>query len=117
MRSRKVCWPIGGFSISIATQRTCFPLFFAKSSRRPHSPSPRPSATRPATIWSDASTSKAAANALALADELQASPNDVPAALARWEPPQVALGKHLRQQGSQTGNYLLCHRPPLGEIG
>ena len=64
-----------------------------------------------------ASTSKAATNALALADELQASPKDVPAALARWEPPQVALGKHLRQQGSQTVNYLLCHRPPLGEIG
>src|SRR4029077_3772627 len=41
-----------------------------------------------------ASTSKAAANALALADELQASPNDVPAALLRWEPPQVVLGKY-----------------------
>jgi 2-polyprenyl-6-methoxyphenol hydroxylase-like FAD-dependent oxidoreductase len=33
-----------------------------------------------------ASTSKAAANALALADELLASPGDVPAALVRWEP-------------------------------
>ena len=64
-----------------------------------------------------ASTSKAAANALALADELQASPNDVPAALARWEPPQVALGKYLRQQGSQIGNYLLFHRPPIAKIG
>jgi 2-polyprenyl-6-methoxyphenol hydroxylase-like FAD-dependent oxidoreductase len=60
-----------------------------------------------------ASTSKAAANALALADELQASPNDVSAALARWEPPQVALGKYLRQQGSQIGDYLLFHRPPI----
>jgi hypothetical protein len=28
--------------------------------------------------------------------EVQASPKDVPAALARWEPPQVALGKYLR---------------------
>jgi hypothetical protein len=43
-----------------------------------------------------ASTSKAAANAVGLTDELQASPKDVPAALARWEPPQVALGKYLR---------------------
>jgi 2-polyprenyl-6-methoxyphenol hydroxylase-like FAD-dependent oxidoreductase len=58
-----------------------------------------------------ASTSKAAGNALALADALQVSRGDVPAALARWEPPQVALGKHLLQQGSQIGNYLLFHRP------
>jgi 2-polyprenyl-6-methoxyphenol hydroxylase-like FAD-dependent oxidoreductase len=64
-----------------------------------------------------ASTSKAAANALALADELQASPKDVTAALARWEPPQVALGKYLRQQGSQIGDYLLFHRPPIGKVG
>jgi len=64
-----------------------------------------------------ASTSKAAANALALADELQASPNDVIDALARWEPPQVALGKYLRQQGSQVGDYLLFHRPPIAKIG
>ena len=63
-----------------------------------------------------ASTSKAAANALALADALQASPN-IPAALARWEPPQVALGKYLRQQGSQIGNYLLFHRSPVAKIG
>jgi len=64
-----------------------------------------------------ASTSKAAANALALADELHATPGDVSAALARWEPDQVALGKHLRQQGSQTGDYLLFHRPPLAKVG
>jgi 2-polyprenyl-6-methoxyphenol hydroxylase-like FAD-dependent oxidoreductase len=64
-----------------------------------------------------ASTSKAAANALALADELQASPNDVPAALLRWEPPQVVLGKYLRQQGSQTGDYLLFHKPPIVKVG
>ncbi|MGQ0446623.1 MAG: FAD binding domain-containing protein [Beijerinckiaceae bacterium] len=64
-----------------------------------------------------ASTSKAAANALALADELQAFPDDIPAALARWEPDQVALGKYLRQQGSQTGDYLLFNRPPIARVG
>jgi 2-polyprenyl-6-methoxyphenol hydroxylase-like FAD-dependent oxidoreductase len=62
-----------------------------------------------------ASSSKAAANALALADELRASPDDIPAALARWEPPQVALGRHLRQQGSQIGDYLLFHRSPIAK--
>jgi 2-polyprenyl-6-methoxyphenol hydroxylase-like FAD-dependent oxidoreductase len=60
-----------------------------------------------------ASTSKAAANAVALAEEMQASPDDIPAALARWEPPQVAFGRYLRRQGSQVGNYLLFHRPPM----
>jgi 2-polyprenyl-6-methoxyphenol hydroxylase-like FAD-dependent oxidoreductase len=63
-----------------------------------------------------ASTSKAAANALALAAELRAFPDDVPAALARWEPSQVALGKYLRQQGSQTGDYLLFNRPPVTRV-
>jgi 2-polyprenyl-6-methoxyphenol hydroxylase-like FAD-dependent oxidoreductase len=64
-----------------------------------------------------ASTSKAAANALTLAAELQAFPNDIPAALARWEPDQVSLGKNLLVQGSQTGDYLLFHRPPLARVG
>jgi 2-polyprenyl-6-methoxyphenol hydroxylase-like FAD-dependent oxidoreductase len=64
-----------------------------------------------------AGTSKAAANALALAEELQATPGDVPAALARWEPDQVALGKYLRQQGSQAGDYLLFHKPPFAKVG
>jgi 2-polyprenyl-6-methoxyphenol hydroxylase-like FAD-dependent oxidoreductase len=64
-----------------------------------------------------ASTSKAAANALALADELLASPGDVPATLVRWEPLQVALGKHLRQQGTQIGDYLLFQRPPIAKVG
>jgi hypothetical protein len=36
---------------------------------------------------------QAAANALALADELQGLPHDIPAAPARYEPDQVALGK------------------------
>ena len=64
-----------------------------------------------------ASTSKAAADALALADKLQASPDDIPAALARWEPDQVVLGKYLRQQGSRTGDYLLFNRPPIARVG
>jgi hypothetical protein len=64
-----------------------------------------------------ASTSKAAANALALADELQALLDDIPAALARWEPDQVALGKYLRRQGSQTGDYLLFQRPTTARVG
>jgi 2-polyprenyl-6-methoxyphenol hydroxylase-like FAD-dependent oxidoreductase len=64
-----------------------------------------------------ASTSKAATNALRLVDELKASPNDVAAALARWEPPQVALGKYLCEQGSSTGDYLLFRRPPVTKIG
>ena len=64
-----------------------------------------------------ASTSKAAANALALVDELQSSPNDIAMALARWEPDQVALGKYLRQKGTQTGDYLLFRRPPIARVG
>jgi 2-polyprenyl-6-methoxyphenol hydroxylase-like FAD-dependent oxidoreductase len=64
-----------------------------------------------------ASTSKAAANALALADALQAFPDDIPVALARWGPDQVALGKYLRQQGSQTGDYLLFHKLPTAKVG
>ena len=63
-----------------------------------------------------ASTSKAAANALALADALQSSPDDVPAALSRWEPAQVALGRMLRRQGIEAGNYLLFHRSPETHI-
>lgn len=59
-----------------------------------------------------ASTSKAAANALALADALQGLPDDVPAALSRWEPAQVALGRMLRRQGIEAGNFLLFHRSP-----
>jgi 2-polyprenyl-6-methoxyphenol hydroxylase-like FAD-dependent oxidoreductase len=64
-----------------------------------------------------ASTSKAAANALALVDQLQAFPDDIATALARWEPAQIALGKHLRQQGSEIGDYLLFHRPPISRVG
>ena len=134
-RFPKACSPTGGSSTFTVKQRTCFHCPSGKLSRRQHSLSPRRSATlasdhmvagcvaiigdaaaipRPHTA---ASTSKAAANALALADELQATPGDVSAPLARWEPDQVALGKHLRQQGSQTGDYLLFHRPPLAKVG
>ena len=58
-----------------------------------------------------ASTSKAAENALALIDALQGPGDDVPAALAHWEPAQVELGKHLRREGTRMGNYLLFHGP------
>ena len=64
-----------------------------------------------------ANTSKAAANALELADALQASPDDVPAALTRWEPAQVALGKALRRQGIEAGDHLLFHRPSAVQVG
>lgn len=64
-----------------------------------------------------ASTSKAASNALDLADALLASPGDIDAALRAWEPRQIALGKTLRRQGTETGNYLLFRRPPSTRIG
>jgi 2-polyprenyl-6-methoxyphenol hydroxylase-like FAD-dependent oxidoreductase len=64
-----------------------------------------------------ASTSKAAANALMLADALQASPDEVPAALTRWEPAQIALGKALRRQGMEAGNYLVFHRSSAVQVG
>lgn len=64
-----------------------------------------------------ASTSKAASNALDLADALLTSPDDVDAALTAWEPRQVALGKARRRQGTETGNYLLFHRAPSARIG
>ncbi len=64
-----------------------------------------------------ASTLKAAANAIALADELAASPEDVDAALARWEAPQVMYGKYLEKQGVETGNYLLFRQSSKTAIG
>lgn len=54
-----------------------------------------------------ASTSKAAANALALVDALQATPGDVEGALQRWEPEQIHYGKYLESQGRLSGDYLL----------
>lgn len=64
-----------------------------------------------------ASTSKAAANALALTDALQAMPNDVEGALRRWEPAQIHYGKYLGNQGRQSGDYLLFKQPPATRIG
>ncbi|MDB5308630.1 MAG: dhpH [Gemmataceae bacterium] len=51
-----------------------------------------------------ASTAKAAANALSLADCLDASGGDVVEALRRWEPDQLALGERLRGYGQRLGN-------------
>ena len=64
-----------------------------------------------------ASTSKAAANALALADAIEAEPEDLDLALTNWEPAQLALGRHLHEQGRKTGEYLLFQRPPTSPIG
>src|SRR5260221_10333264 len=50
-----------------------------------------------------ASTAKAAANALALADALKRD-NDIVAALRAWEPDQIQYGLHLRRQGTAPGN-------------
>ncbi|CCA90747.1 FAD-dependent monooxygenase [Novosphingobium sp. PP1Y] len=63
-----------------------------------------------------ASSSKAAANALALADAL-ASSADIDTALKQWEPSQAELGKALLRQGSQTGDYLLFRKPPVAQVG
>jgi 2-polyprenyl-6-methoxyphenol hydroxylase-like FAD-dependent oxidoreductase len=59
-----------------------------------------------------ASTSKAASNALALADALRASPTRIDEALASWEITQVALGKRLREYGEEIGNHLMFRSIP-----
>lgn len=64
-----------------------------------------------------ASTSKAAANALALADALDRTPEDIDAALAQWEPEQIALGRRLYEQGTRAGDFLLFGRGPIGRVG
>lgn len=64
-----------------------------------------------------ASTSKAAANALALADALEYQPDDLDVALASWEPQQLRLGKHLYEQGTGAGDYLLFQKPPVSPVG
>jgi len=56
-----------------------------------------------------ASTAKAAANALALADCLSAVAGDVIETLRRWEPEQLALGQQLREHGKRLGD-----RPQFG---
>ena len=56
-----------------------------------------------------ASTSKAAFNAIQLAEALKKSPEDLDAALKAWEPKQLWLGQQLYRQGSGTGNHLMFH--------
>jgi len=51
-----------------------------------------------------ATTAKAAANALGLADCLTATGGDVEEALRRWEPDQIELGERLRVSGQRLGN-------------
>jgi 2-polyprenyl-6-methoxyphenol hydroxylase-like FAD-dependent oxidoreductase len=51
-----------------------------------------------------ASTAKAAAKALALADSLTATGGDVGETLRRWEPDQMELGERLRDSGQRLGN-------------
>ena len=50
-----------------------------------------------------ASTSKAAGNALALADALTTA-QDVPEVLTLWEPEQLRIGQYLRRLGQELGN-------------
>jgi 2-polyprenyl-6-methoxyphenol hydroxylase-like FAD-dependent oxidoreductase len=51
-----------------------------------------------------ASTAKAAANALGLADCITATGGDVEEAMRRWEPDQLVLGERLRVSGQRLGN-------------
>ena len=51
-----------------------------------------------------ASTSKAAANAIALGEAVVAHPSDLERALAEWEPDQLALGRRLEAHGQMLGN-------------
>lgn len=51
-----------------------------------------------------ASTAKAAANALSLAQSVERNGHDVEAALRAWEPAQLQMGESLRAQGMALGN-------------
>ena len=51
-----------------------------------------------------ASTSKAAANAIALGEALLRRQLDIDAALQEWEPGQLDLGRRLEAQGIMLGN-------------
>jgi 2-polyprenyl-6-methoxyphenol hydroxylase-like FAD-dependent oxidoreductase len=51
-----------------------------------------------------ASTSKAAANAIALAQAVSRYGRDVPGALLDWEPSQLALGRQLEAHGRMLGD-------------
>lgn len=50
-----------------------------------------------------AATAKGAADAWALAEAVAARPDDVPAALRRWEPAQLALGRQLLARTREMG--------------
>ena len=51
-----------------------------------------------------ASTSKAAANAIALGEMIRASPGDLDRALGKWESAQVTLGRQHEAQGQMLLN-------------
>jgi 2-polyprenyl-6-methoxyphenol hydroxylase-like FAD-dependent oxidoreductase len=51
-----------------------------------------------------AGTSKAAANAIQLGQTLRRHPADPDAALAAWEPDQLALGQSLERHGKALGD-------------
>jgi 2-polyprenyl-6-methoxyphenol hydroxylase-like FAD-dependent oxidoreductase len=51
-----------------------------------------------------ASTSKAAANAIALGETIRASSGDLDTALGKWESAQLTLGQRLEAQGRMLGN-------------
>lgn len=64
-----------------------------------------------------ASTSKAAANALELVDQLSGPNATIDQALEAWEPSQLRLGQALSVQGTRTGDWLLFKRKPQSKIG
>ncbi len=64
-----------------------------------------------------ASTSKAAANALALAEALDMYSDDIDRGLKRWEPHQLKLGNFLFEQGIRAGDHLLFNRVPAARAG
>jgi 2-polyprenyl-6-methoxyphenol hydroxylase-like FAD-dependent oxidoreductase len=51
-----------------------------------------------------ASTSKAAANAIAIGETIRASSGDLVTALGKWESAQLTLGQRLEAQGRMLGN-------------
>ena len=56
-----------------------------------------------------ASTAKAAANAIALAEALVKHNHNVIKALKSWEPLQLAYGRQLMASGQQLGNRQFSH--------
>lgn len=56
-----------------------------------------------------AGAAKGADDAWTLADAMRACDNDVPSALARWEPEQLALGKHVLTNARDVGDRVQLH--------